>query len=402
MWNYKHDFPILAQQIHGKNLVFLDSAASSQKPQCVIDAITSYYQNDHANVHRGVYELSARATKKFESARETVRKFINAKHTHEVIFTRGTTEAINLVASSYGSAFVKADDEIIVSMMEHHSNIVSWQLLCERTGATLKVIPIFDNGELDMDAYRNLFSPRTKIVAVTHASNLLGTINPIKEMARIAHEHSVPILVDGAQAVPHMPVDMQDLDCDFYAFSSHKTYGPTGVGVLYGKEKWLNAMPPYHGGGDMIERVSFTKTTYNKLPYKFEAGTPNIADVIGLAAAIHYLEKIGMQAIFQHEQELLQYAVEKLAEIPDIKLIGTAKHKVGVMSFVLDHIHPHDIGTVLDHEGIAIRAGHHCAMPLIEYYQIPACARASFGVYNDKSDIDILVQGLHSVKRLFA
>lgn len=402
MWNYKQDFPILAQQIHGKKLVFLDSAASSQKPTCVIDAITSYYQNDHANVHRGVYELSARATKKFEAARETIRRFINAKHTHEIIFTRGTTEAINLVASSFGSAFIKADDEIIISTMEHHSNIVSWQLLCERTGAQLKVIPIFDNGELDMEAYKQLFSPRTKIVAITHASNLLGTINPIKEMIRIAHEHTVPVLVDGAQAVPHMPVDVQDLDCDFYAFSSHKAYGPTGVGVLYGKEKWLNAMPPYHGGGDMIERVSFAKTTYNKLPYKFEAGTPNIADVIGFAAAIDYLDKIGMQAIFEHEQKLLHYAVEKLSGIAELKLIGTAKHKVGVISFVLDHIHPHDIGTVLDHEGVAVRAGHHCAMPLIDYYQIPACVRASFGVYNDKSDVDSLVEGLHSVKRLFA
>jgi cysteine desulfurase/selenocysteine lyase len=402
MWNYKQDFPVLNQQIHGKNLVFLDSAASSQKPRCVIDTISNYYQQDHANVHRGVYELSARATKRFEAARETIKKFINAKHSHEIILTRGTTEAINLVANSFGNTFIKAGDEIIVSTMEHHANIVPWQLLCERAGATLKVIPLFDNGELDLETYKALFSPRTKIVAITHASNLLGTINPIKQMTQIAHDNNVPVLVDGAQAVPHMPVDVQDLDCDFYAFSSHKAYGPTGVGVLYGKEKWLNAMPPYHGGGDMIERVSFAKTTYNKLPYKFEAGTPNIAGVIGFAAAIEYLQAIGMQTIFEHEQELLSYAIDKLSVIAELKLIGTSKNKVGVISFVLDHIHPHDIGTVLDHEGIAVRAGHHCAMPLIEYYQVPDCVRASLGIYNDKSDVDKLVEGILSVKRMFA
>lgn len=402
MWNYKKDFPILKQKIHGKNLVFLDSAASSQKPQIVFDAITDYYRHDHANVHRGVYELSARATKKFESARVTVKKFINAKHTHEIIFTKGTTEAINLVASSYGHAFIKEGDEIIVSTMEHHANIVSWQLICERAGAILKVIPIFDNGELDLNTYKQLFSSRTKMVAITHASNVLGTINPIKEMTRIAHEYNVPVLVDGAQAIPHMPVDVQDLDCDFYAFSSHKAYGPTGVGVLYGKEKWLNVMPPYHGGGDMIERVSFEKTTYNKPPHKFEAGTPNIADIIGFAVALDYLTQIGMQNIFEHEQKLLTYAQNQLLQIPNLNILGSTQHKVGVISFVMNSIHPHDIGTVLDHHGIAIRAGHHCAMPLIERLKVPACARVSFGIYNDKEDVDHLIQGLHSVMGVFA
>jgi cysteine desulfurase/selenocysteine lyase len=402
MWNYKQDFPILNQTIHGKPLVFLDSAASSQKPKSVIDAISHYYLNDHANVHRGVYELSARATKLFENVRIQVKDFINAKYSHEIIFVRGTTDGINLVASSFGQAYIKADDEIIISAMEHHSNIVPWQLLCERTGAKLKVIPIFDNGELDIEAYKNLFTTKTKIVAVVHASNVLGTINPIKEMVKIAHSNNVPVLVDGAQAFPHMPVDMQDLDCDFYVLSSHKAYGPTGVGVLYGKEKWLNAMPPYQGGGDMIETVAFSHSTYNQLPYKFEAGTPNIADVIGFGSALTYLKTIGMQNVFSHEQELLAYAIKCLSTIPDLRFIGTAKQKVGAISFVLDNIHPHDIGTVLDHEGIAIRAGHHCAMPLMERFKIPACSRASIGIYNDEHDIDVLVEGLNSVKRMFA
>jgi cysteine desulfurase / selenocysteine lyase len=402
MWNYKQDFPILNQSVHGKPLVFLDSAASSQKPQCVINAVSHYYQHDHANVHRGVYELSTRATRQFEDARVKIQKFIHAQHAHEIIFVRGTTEGINLVAQSYGQAFIKAEDEIIISGMEHHSNIVPWQLLCERTGAKLKIIPVLDNGELDLVAYQKLFSSRTKMVAVIHASNVLGTINPVKEMIDIAHQHQVPVLVDGAQAFPHMPVDVQALDCDFYLFSSHKAYGPTGVGVLYGKEKWLNAMPPYQGGGDMIETVSFEKSTYNKLPCKFEAGTPNIADVIGFAAAIEYLENIGMQAIFQHEQKLLHYAMPKLSEIADLKMLGAAKQRVGVVSFVFDHIHPHDIGTVLDFEGIAIRAGHHCAMPLMQRFNIPACTRVSFGIYNNEHDIDVFIEGLQKVKRMFA
>jgi cysteine desulfurase/selenocysteine lyase len=401
MWNYKKDFPILTQTIHGKSLAFLDSAASSQKPQCVIDALVNYYQHDHANIHRGVYELSVRATQLFERSRTRIKHFIHAQKSEEIIFVKGTTEAINLVANSYGSAFVNANDEIIISQMEHHANIVPWQMLCEKTGAQLKVIPIFENGELDLDTYKKLFSSRTKIVAVTHASNLLGTINPIKEMVKIAHSYNVPVLVDGAQAIPHMPVDVQDLDCDFYVFSSHKAYGPTGVGVLYGKEKWLNVMPPYQGGGDMIETVSFEKTTYKKIPNKFEAGTPNIADVIAFATALDYLNAIGMKNIFIHEQELLQYMTAKLSAIPELKIIGTAKNKVGVVSFVLDHIHPHDIGTILDHEGVAVRAGHHCAMPLIEQYGIPACVRASLGIYSDKQDVDQLIEGLHSVLRLF-
>jgi len=401
MMNYKKDFPILNQTIHGKPLIYLDSGASSQKPQCVIDAISQYYQHDHANIHRGVYELSQRATHLYEAARHKIKEFINAAHAHEIILVRGTTEAINLVAQSYGRTHFKVGDEILVSTMEHHSNIVPWQMIAEQCGAKVVAIPITDNGEIDLQVYKKLFSIRTKMVAVTHASNVLGTINPIKEMTAIAHEHNVPILVDGAQALPHLPVDIQDLNCDFYAFSSHKAYGPTGVGVLYGKTELLEKMPPYQGGGDMIERVSFAKTTYAKLPAKFEAGTPNIADVIGFGVAIDYLEKIGIETIVGKEQDLLAYATEKLSAIPELRIIGNAAHKVAVISFVLGDIHPHDIGTVLDHEGIAVRAGHHCAMPLMERYNIPACVRASFGIYNTHEDVDALVAGLESVKRLF-
>ncbi len=400
-WNYKKDFPILNQLIHGKPLVFLDSAASSQKPQCVIDALVKYYQHDHANIHRGVYELSVRATRCYEEARITIQKFIHAAHAHEIIFVRGATEAINLVAQSYGRSRFKAGDEIIVSGMEHHSNIVPWQLLRDQSGIVIKVIPVLDNGELDLFAYEKLFTPRTQLVAVAHASNVLGTINPIKEMTQIAHARHVPLLADGAQALPHMPVDVVDLDCDFYTFSSHKAYGPTGVGVLYGKTALLESMPPYHGGGDMIETVSFEKSTFKPLPYKFEAGTPNIADIIAFATALNYLQKIGMQKIAEHEQDLLAYATQKLAEIPGLRLLGTAKHKVGVIAFVLNDIHPHDIGTILDHEGIAVRAGHHCAMPLMERFAVPACVRASFGIYNSRKDVDALVEGLCIVKRLF-
>jgi cysteine desulfurase/selenocysteine lyase len=398
---YKLDFPILQQTIHGKPFIFLDSAASSQKPQCVIDSLIHYYETDHANIHRGVYELSERATKAYEDARITIQKFINAPSLHEIIFLRGATEAINLVAQSYGRSQFQKNDEIILSEMEHHSNIVPWQLLAEQCGLFLRVIPVLENGELDLKAYEKLFSSRTKMVAVTHASNVLGTINPIKEMTQLAHKHGVPVLVDGAQAFPHMPVDVRDLDCDFYTFSSHKAYGPTGVGVLYGKTALLEKMPPYQGGGSMIERVDFTKTTYAKLPYKFEAGTPNIADTIAFAVAIHNLEKIGMQAIFEHESALLNYATEKLMTIPGLKIIGQAQNKVGVISFVLDDIHPHDIGTVLDFAGIAVRAGHHCAQPLMDRFHIPACVRASFGIYNSKEDVDALIEGLLDVKRLF-
>ncbi len=400
--DYKHDFPILDQTFHGKPLVFLDTAASSQKPQCVIDSLVQYYQKDHANIHRGVYELSERATKAYENARIKIQKFIHAEHAHEIIFVRGTTEAINLVAQSYGRPSFQKNDEIILSEMEHHSNIVPWQILADQLGLVLRVIPVLETGELDLAEYEKLFSSNTKLVAITHASNVLGTINPIKKMTELAHSHGVPVLVDGAQALPQMPVDVRDLDCDFYAFSSHKAYGPTGVGVLYGKTKILEKMQPYQGGGSMIERVTFAKTTYAKLPYKFEAGTPSIADTIAFAVAIDYLEKIGMQTIFDYEQDLLKYATEKLATVSGLKIIGTAKNKVGVISFVLDDIHPHDIGTVLDHQGIAVRAGHHCAQPLMDRFNIPACVRASFGIYNSRDDVDALIAGLHEVKRIFA
>lgn len=399
---WRKDFPILQQKIHGKPLAYLDSGATSQKPQQVITALQEYYQNANANTHRAVYELSERATRLYEQTRTQLKEFINAKHAHEIIFVRGTTEGINLVAQSYGRSTFKAGDEIIISTMEHHSNIVPWQILSEQCGVILRVIPISDAGELDLDAYRDLFSSRTKMVAVTHASNVLGTINPIQEMTKIAHDFNVPVLVDGAQAFPHMAVDVQALDCDFYVFSSHKAYGPTGIGVLYGKTALLENMPPYQGGGAMIETVSFTKTTYNKLPYKFEAGTPNIADVIGFGAAINYIRTIGMDDIVAAEKALLQYATQKLTEIPDLKIIGTAKEKLGVISFVLGDIHPHDIGTILDHEGVAVRAGHHCAMPLIERFKVPATVRVSFGLYNTREDIDALIKGLHQVKRLFA
>ena len=397
----RSDFPILHQKIKGKPLVYLDNSVSSQKPNCVIDAISNYYQHNHSNVHRGVYELSERATRAFEGSREHIRAFLNARSTQEIILTSGTTAGINLVAQSYGAQFV-AGDEIIISTMEHHSNIVPWQMLSKRCGAKLRVIPITDTGELDLDAYRQLFNARTKIVAIVHASNALGTINPIKEIIKIAHEHDVAVLVDGAQAFPHMQVDVQALDCDFYVFSSHKAYGPTGVGVLYGKQKLLEKMPPYQGGGDMIETVTLSDFTCNKLPYKFEAGTPNIADVIGFDTALHYLTSLGMENVAHHEQQLLHYAHKKLSEVEDVRIIGTAKEKVGVISFVMKDIHPHDIGTILDHEGVAVRAGHHCAMPVMERFKIPATVRLSFGIYNTREEVDVFIQALETVKRLFA
>lgn len=396
------DFPLLKQKNRGKPLVYLDNSNTNQKPQSVIDAISHYYCYDNANIHRGIYELSERATREYEKSRVNIKNFINAAHAHEIVFVRGTTEGINLVAQSYGRANIKAGDEILVSMMEHHSNIVPWQLLAEQVGAKLTVIPITDAGEISLDVYRQMLTPKTKIVAITHASNALGTVNPIQEMAAIAHEHGVPILVDGAQAFPHMPVDVQALNCDFYVFSSHKAYGPTGIGILYGKEALLESMPPYQGGGDMIEQVTFEKTTFNKVPFKFEAGTPDIAGVIGFSAALSYLKKIGMEQIAAHEQSLLQYATEQLTQIPGLKVIGTAKHKVGVISFILEDIHPHDIGTILDDQGIAIRAGHHCAMPIMERFKVPATVRASFGLYNTKEEIDALVAGLFTVKKVFA
>lgn len=397
----RHDFPILQETNRGRPLVFLDSAASAQKPKQVVDVLCDFYLQDYANIHRGIYELSERATKLYEETRECVRQFIHAKHAEEIVFVKGSTEGINLVAQSYGRKNFQKGDEIILSEMEHHSNIVPWYLLKEQIGVELKIIPVTDSGEMDIDAYQQLFSSRTKMVAITHVSNALGTINPVKEMIAIAHKQNVKVLLDGAQAVPHMPVNVEEIDCDFYVFSSHKLYGPTGVGVLYAKKHLLDAMPPYQGGGDMIETVAFDRITFAKSPQKFEAGTPDIAGVIGLKAAIIYLQHIGMQSVFDHEQELLTYAESGLLNIPGLRIIGTAPAKVGVISFVMDDIHPHDIGTVLDHEGIAVRAGHHCAMPLMNRFKVPATVRASFGIYNHEQDIDALISAIKLAKRLF-
>lgn len=402
MVKIRGDFPLLERNNRGKPIIYLDTAASAQKPRQVIDAMSNFYTHDYANIHRGIYELSERATRLYENTREEVKKFINASQVEEIIFVSGTTAGINLVAQSYGQSHFQAGDEIILSAMEHHANIVPWYLLKKQLGIELKVIPISDAGELDIDAYKKLFTSKTKMVALTHVSNVLGTINPVTEITAIAHEHGVPVLLDGAQGATHMPVDMQAIDCDFYVFSAHKLYGPTGIGILYGKKALLDAMPPFLGGGDMIETVSFANITFAKAPQKFEAGTPDIAGVIGLNAALHYLQQIGMETIFTHDQALLAYAERKLATIPGLRVIGTAKPKIGVMSFVLDGIHPHDVGTVLDNEGIAVRAGHHCAMPLMERYQIPATVRASFGIYNDESDIDALVAAIVLAQRIFA
>jgi cysteine desulfurase/selenocysteine lyase len=395
------DFPVLHQQVHGCRLAFLDNAASAQRPQAVIDAISHYYAHDHANVHRGVHTLSHRATDAFEGARSKVQQFINAASTSEIVFTRGTTEAINLVAASFGQQ-LRQGDEILISHMEHHSNIVPWQLLCERTGAVLKVAPISITGELLTDRLLELMNDRTRLVAVTHVSNALGTVNPVAEIVAAAHARDIPVLLDGAQAIPHSPIDVQALGCDFYAFSGHKMCGPTGIGVLYGREALLERMPPWQGGGEMILRVSFDGTVYNRLPYKFEAGTPNIAGAVGLGAAIDYLQAIGMQRIANYEAELLQYTTEQLAMIDGIRLIGTAAHKAGVQSFLLGDIHPHDLGTVLDHQGVAIRTGHHCAMPVMDFFGIPGTARASLAFYNNRQDVDQLVAGLAVAIRMFA
>ena len=396
------DFPTLHQNVHGNPLVYLDNAATSQKPRSVIQRIQQYYELENSNIHRGVHFLSQQATDAYEGAREQVRSFINAKHAHEVIFTRGTTDAINLVAASYGRKHLSAGDEIIISTMEHHSNIVPWQLLCEETGALLRVIPITPSGEIKYDAYKALLNDRTKLVAVCHISNTLGTINPIDRMIADAHQQDIPVLIDGAQAVPHLKVDVQALDADFYAFSSHKMFGPTGIGILYGKEQLLNAMPPYQGGGDMIERVTFEKTTYNTLPHKFEAGTPNIAGGIALGAAIAYLEETGMDVIAQYEQDLLSYATDRLLTIKGIRLIGTANKKASVLSFLLDDIHPYDTGSILDRLGIAVRTGHHCTEPLMDFLEIPGTTRASLAFYNTVEDIEALVNGLYKVKQFFA
>lgn len=391
----RRDFPTLHEKVHGKPLVYFDNAATSQKPQVVIDAVNEFLSTYNSNIHRGVHSLSERATEAFERARKTVQRFMNAAESREVIFVRGTTEAINLVTYSYGRQHIRAGDEIVITAMEHHSNIVPWQILCEQTGAVLRVVPITDAGELLLEEFERLLNPRTRLVAVVHVSNALGTINPIHEIVRLAHAQGVPVLVDGAQAVPHLTVDVRELDCDFYAFSGHKVFGPTGIGVLYGKAELLEAMPPYQGGGDMIKSVTFDKTLYNDLPYKFEAGTPHIAGVIGLGAAIDYVDGIGLDRIATYEHDLLEYATRALSPIPGLRIIGTAREKASLISFVLDGIHAHDIGTVLDHEGVAIRAGHHCTMPLMQRFGVPATARASLAFYNTKEEIDVLVAAIH-------
>ncbi len=396
------DFPILREKAHGHPLVYLDNAATSQKPKAVIDAIINYYEHENANIHRGVHYLSERATEEFELARKSAQKFVNAARPSEIIFVRGATEGINLVAQTYGRTHVQASDEVLITAMEHHSNIVPWQILCEQQGAKLKVAPINREGELILEEFERLLTPRTKIVAVGHVSNALGTINPLSEIVQMAHARNTPVLVDGAQAAPHVAIDVQQLDCDFYAISGHKMYGPTGIGILYGKQALLEAMPPYQGGGDMISSVTFEKTLYNRVPHKFEAGTPDMSGAIGLRAAIEYLQKLGMDNIAAHEHGLLEYATKVVSAIPGITLVGTAKQKASVLSFVIEGVHPHDIGTILDQEGIAIRTGHHCAQPVMEFFKIDATARASFGLYNTKQEVDALVRGIQKVQEVFA
>jgi cysteine desulfurase/selenocysteine lyase len=397
----REDFPILSRQVRGKRLVYLDNAATTQKPRQVIDRIVRYYSEENSNVHRGVHYLSELATLEYENARTYVQRFMNAKSEKEIVFTRGTTESINLVAQSWGRANVREGDEILITAIEHHSNIVPWQMLCDEKRAQLRIAPVNDAGELIVEELEAMLNPRVRLVALGHASNALGTINPLKRIIAAAHANGSLVLVDGAQGVPHIGVDVRDLDCDFYAFSGHKVYGPTGIGVLYGREALLDAMPPWQGGGDMILSVSFEKTTYNALPYKFEAGTPNIAGVIGLAAALQYVTAIGLPHIAAHEQDLLRYTALSLQAIPGIRLIGTAREKAAVVSFVLEGVHPHDIGTILDQEGIAIRTGHHCAQPLMMRFNVPATGRASFGLYNTREEVDALVAGLHKVVEVF-
>jgi cysteine desulfurase / selenocysteine lyase len=396
------DFPILRLRMDDKPLVYLDNAASSQMPQQVIDRLVRYQTTEHANIHRAVHTLSERATAAYEAARVKVQRFVNASDESEVIFTSGTTEAINLVMHGYGRKFIKDGDEIILTTMEHHANIVPWQMLAEETGAKIRVVPINDAGELLMDDYEKLFNPRTRFVGVTQVSNALGSINPVKQMIAFAHAHGVPVLVDGAQATPRMPVDVQDLDCDFYAFSGHKLCGPTGIGVLYGKAALLEKMQPFKGGGDMILSVSFEKTTYNTIPHKFEAGTPPIAAAVGLGAALDYLSSIGLDAIARHEHALLQYATDQLNELPGVRLIGTAKNKAAVLSFTMDGVHPHDVGTLLNQDGIAVRTGHHCAQPVMTRFMVPATTRASFAFYNSMAEVDALIAGIRNVQKVFA
>ncbi len=400
-YRWREDFPLLKQQVYGKPLVYLDNAATSQKPGSVIEAERRYYEEYNANVHRGVHALSQRATDAYEGARAKAARFLNARSPREIVFVRGCTEGVNLVAQSYGRTVLKPGDEVLITAMEHHSNIVPWQIVCLQTGAVLKVAPINEAGELEFDAFERLLSERTRIVAAVHVSNALGTINPVRRIVERAHAAGAKVLLDGAQAAPHVPVDVQALDCDFYAFSGHKIYGPTGIGVLYGKEALLAAMPPYQGGGDMIKVVTFEKTIYNDLPYKFEAGTPHIAGAIGLGAALDYVSSIGLEAIAAHEHALLEYATEAVAGIKGLRLVGTAREKAGILSFVMDGVHPHDIGTILDHQGVAIRAGHHCAMPVMDRYRVPATARASFALYNTREDVDALVAGLRKVQEVF-
>lgn len=396
----RNDFPILKMLIRGKPLVYLDNAASTQKPTAVIDAYNVFYTGCYSNIHRGVYHLSETATKAYEDAREKARDFLGAERPEETVFVRGTTEGINLVANSWGRTNLRAGDEIVISWMEHHSNIVPWQMICEETGAKLRVVPINDRGEFLMDEYEKILGPRTKFVAMNHVSNALGTVNPVKEIIAKAHAVGAPVLIDGAQAVAHTAVDVRDMDCDFYVFSGHKLFGPTGVGILYGKMELLDAMPPYQGGGDMIRSVTFEKTTYNTPPYRFEAGTPNIAGAIGLGAAIDYVTEIGLDAIAEYEREVFEYATKAIEAIPGLRVIGTAREKVSVISFVLEGVHPHDIGTILDQEGIAIRTGHHCAQPVIERFGVPATARASFALYNTKGEVDALVNGIDRVREV--
>jgi cysteine desulfurase/selenocysteine lyase len=399
--NSRFDFPILQKKIHGKPLAYLDNSATTQKPLSVIEAITQYYLNDNANVHRGVHALSEIASQAYESARSAVRKFIHAKHSHEIIFTRGTTESINLLAHCFGKQKINEGDEIIVSAMEHHSNLLPWQMLANETGAILRIIPINEMGELDLIAFEELLNSRSKIVAMTHVSNVLGTINPVKKIIHLAHAQGVPVLLDGAQATPHLAVNVQELDCDFYAFSGHKMYAPTGIGVLYGKDQWLEKLPPYQTGGGMISRVNFKSAEFAALPEKFEAGTPPISEAIGLEAAINYINSMGIENIAKYENQLLQYANALLNNIKGLQIVGNAPNKAAVISFVLQDVHPHDIATVLDKEGVAVRAGHHCAMPLMDYYNLPATVRASLSFYNNQQDIQALAAGLDQVKRIF-
>ncbi len=401
-FDYRSDFPALDQEVSGHRLVYLDSAASSQAPAVVIDTIAAYQRHDHANVHRGVHTLSHRATEAYEGARDDIVRFINARSRSEIVFTRGTTESINLVAQSFARPLLKAGDRIVITHLEHHSNIVPWQLLCEQTGAELSVAPIDEDGQVDDEALIAMLDEHVRLLALSHVSNALGSILPLERYIAAARQLGIPVLVDGAQAVPHMPVDVQRLDCDFYAFSGHKMFGPTGIGVLYAKEALLDEMPPWQGGGDMILEVSFDGTTYNELPYKFEAGTPNISGAIGLGCAARYLMDIGMQRVAAHEQDVLGYMMQRLAAVDGIRLIGTAARKASVQSFLLDDIHPHDLGTILDHQGVAIRTGHHCAMPVMQFFGVPGTARASLGLYNDRRDVDRLIESLATARKIFA